>query len=78
MLWNSCTDSTKPLRVVSLAMALIMLGLFTKISLFNQGGLMDKLTSIISKKHVEETIPDKLHEATTTTTSKKDETKKGQ
>jgi predicted glycoside hydrolase/deacetylase ChbG (UPF0249 family) len=51
------------------------MGLFLKISLINEGGLLHKLKSTVTKKH-EPKLDEKLHE--TAAQIKKDVLKKGQ
>jgi hypothetical protein len=76
MIWNSGTDFSKPLRIISLVSAFVMMGLFLKISLFNKGGLLHKVTSVVTKKHHESTLEEKLQE--TATHVKQEVMKKGQ
>jgi len=78
MLWNSCTDFSKPLRIVSVVFAFVMMGLFLKISLLNEGGLLYKITSAVTKKHESSKIlGDEKHQETEIHV-KKNEMKKGQ
>lgn len=78
MLWNSCTDFSKPLRIVSVVFAFVMMGLFLKISLLNEGGLLHKVTSAVKKKHESSKIlGDEKHQETEIH-AKRNEMKKGQ